>query len=137
MDGEVFLRKMEETEKYRIDLVKVECFGNGTVMFKLSLKIGGRNVFLKRYYKYEEYVLKRDAERISGTDFGRGFFCDYGKGNPIEEVSSGDADFGFWEREKEKGIWVLVGNHRENGRAFRYIIWDSGIIGKIRSISNH
>jgi len=120
---ETFVKTLEETDSYRVDLVDVEVWGERTRMYKLVLKVDGKEIPVQRcHYDFE---LPDLIERI---DNSKGFYCNYGKGHPLAEFSDPlrlfEGGRPFTEVEKRDNVWVFCGNHKEYSGAFRYLIWD-------------
>lgn len=132
---ETYLKTLEETDAYRVDSVDVESFGGKTRMFKLTLKVDGKEIFVQRcHYDFEL------PDLIRRIDNSRGFYCNYGKGYPLDEFADRLRLFVETPRGRKPftiiddygGVFVFVGNHEEYSGAFRYLIWDKRLAGKVR-----
>ena len=138
MDREIFVKTVEETPQYRIDEVKVWVLWYGyKPMKKLYLKIDGKLIAVRRYDSIDEdSVLPRHLSQVEEA-FKRGYFCLYGKGDPLEEFSDPLEDFTQLvdcpETPKVKRFW---GNHKKYSAAFYYIVWNEKIIEEIKKRLN-
>ena len=128
---EVYVRTVEDTPLYRIDEVKFWSLGRYELMKKLMLKINGKLVFVRRYDRAEEeFVLSKHLKQVESA-FERGYFCLYGKGDPLKEFSDPLDDFTSLDDIEVQGVKRFGGNHRRYSAAFNYLIWNRELIEEI------
>ena len=128
---EVYVRTVEDAPLYRVDEVRVWSLGRYELMKKLMLKINGKLVFVRRYDKIEaEIVLPEHLKQVKDA-FERGYFCLYGKGDPLKEFSDPLEDFTRIEDTEVEGVKRFGGNHKRYSAAFHYLIWNRELIEEI------
>ena len=138
MDSVIFVRTVKETSQYRIDEVKLWVLWHGYELRKeLYLKIDGKLIFVRRYDSVDEdLILPKHLSQIEEA-FRRGYFCIYGKGDPLEEFSDPLEDYTrLVDCSETPRVKRFCGNHKKYSAAFSYIIWNEKIIEEIKKRLN-
>jgi len=127
---ETFIENLVIEDNFRVDKVLVEPYWEQPLeMFKLSIKINNNWVFIIRR-QYDFYV--KDLVKLGRShSMNKGYFCGYGKGNPLEELSDKLTSFSYIENSFDN-VYKFGGNHVEYSGVFNYYIWDKNIIGAIK-----
>ena len=127
---ETFIENLVIEDNFRVDKVLVEPYWEQLLeMFKLSIKINNNWVFIVRRH-YDFYV--KDLVKLGRShSMSKGYFCHYGKGNPLEELSDKLTSFSYIENSFDN-VYKFGGNYVEYSGAFNYYIWDKNIIGVIK-----
>ena len=63
--------------------------------------------------------------------FEKGYFCLYGRGDPLKEFSDPLEDFTRIEDTEVPEVKRFGGNHREYSAVFHYLIWSREMIEEI------
>jgi len=127
---ETFIENIVLKDNYKVDKVLVEPYWESpSEMFKLSIKINDKWVFIIRR-SYDFYV--KDLVKLGEShSMDKGYFCHYGKGNPLEELGDKLTSFSYIENSFDN-VYKFGGNHVEYSGVFNYYIWDKNIIGAIK-----
>ncbi len=134
---ETFIKTLIDKRSYRIDLVNIQSWGSPHKMYKLMVKVRKKLVFIIRREAWDFYlkdlIAKAKTHRVK-----KGFFYDYGKGDPLKEFEDNDLeDFTFLSKKGKDGTYVFCGNHKKYSGAFRYHIWSRKLASQIRQKLNN
>ena len=132
MIRETFKSNIVDKRNYRIDLVEINTPMSKTeMMYKLMIKVKGKLVFVIRRTAWDFY-LKELKDKGKSHIQGKGYFYDYGKGEPLKEFDDSLRDFTYLSEKGDNGVFTFCGNHEEYSGAFRYYIWDRKLVSEIR-----
>lgn len=126
---ESFIENIIEKDNFKVDKVLVDSYwSEPSEMFKLSIKINGKWIFIVRR-EYDFYV--KDLIKLGQEhNMNKGYFCHYGKGNPLDEINDKLEHFSYIENSFDN-VYKFGGNHVEYSGVFNYYIWDKNIIKTI------
>ena len=129
---ETFQKNIVDRRNYRIDLVKIESYwSKPTDMYKLMIKVHGKLIFVIRKEAWDFY-LEELKNKGKGNIQGKGYFYDYGKGEPLKELEDSLRDITYLSEKSDNRVFTFCGNHEEYSGAFRYYIWDRKLVSEIR-----